>query len=62
MRQTFQRKNKMEEERFDLGVNIDIDNSQEPNLDKNESNKIIIKAKTANTKKYNAIMACKYMA
>ena len=52
----------MEEEGFDLGVNIDIDNSQEPNLDKNESNKIIIKAKTANTKKYNAIMACKYMA
>ena len=51
MRQTFQRKNKMEEERFDLGVNIDIDNSQEQNLDKNESNKIIIKAKTANTKK-----------
>ena len=41
----------MEEERFDLGVNIDIDNSQEPNLDKNKSNKIIIKAKTANTKK-----------
>ena len=51
MRQTFQRKNKMEEERFDLGVNIDIDNSQEPNLDKNESNKTITKAKTANTKK-----------
>ena len=41
----------MEEERFDLGVNIDIDNSQEPNLDKNESNKTITKAKTANTKK-----------
>ena len=41
----------MEEERFDFGVNIDIDNSQDSNLDENELNKIIIEAKPAKRKR-----------
>ena len=40
-----------EEERFDFGVNIDIGNGQDLNLDENELDKIIIEAKPANTKK-----------
>ena len=51
----------MEEERFDFAVNIDIDNSQESNLDENELDKIIIAAKPANTKKVQVVMTCKYM-
>ena len=38
----------MEEERFDFDVNIDINYSQESNLDENELEKIINEAKPAN--------------
>ena len=41
----------MKEEPFDFGVNIDIGNSQDSNLDENELEKIIIEAKPANIKR-----------
>ena len=40
----------MEEELFDFGVDIGIDNSQDSSLDENELDKIIIEAKLTNTK------------
>ena len=50
----------MEEECFDFGVNIGIDNSRDSNLHENELDKIIIETKPANTKRITSWGIVKY--